>query len=187
MPAPCPSLGSDSGAPGSPPRRQARAPSCQRERSWDTLGGQEAGSVDDASRPGWLPAGHQGPRSPAGTGRGETPFPVPTHPAQALGDLAGAPPQILTACAFLAVPGVGLGQLFWVWKELWWVCEEAMTGLAGPGPLFWPLSTHPTHPCAWSAHGTASPRSGRGRRRDQERHLVRKRRRQPRVWEVPRW
>ena len=59
------------------------------------------------------------PSSPADTATagGEMPRPVPTHPAQALGDLASTPPQILTAWAFLAAPGVGLGELFWVWKE----------------------------------------------------------------------
>ena len=89
----------------------------------------------------------------------------------------------ISSCARGGAGGAILG----LERELWWACEEAMTGLAGPDPLLWPLSTHRTQPCAWSAHGTASPRSGMGRRRGQERRLDRKRSRPPRVWEVPTW
>lgn len=68
----------------------------------------------------------------------ETPRPAPVHPAQALGDLASAPPLAPTARAFLAAPRVGLGELFWVWKEGCGGCEKGgndRVGKAGPPPL----------------------------------------------------
>ena len=72
---------------------------------------------DDANRPGWLPAGCQAPPSPPQVQEEGHACLVPSRPAQALGDLASALPRTPTAWASLAVPRVGLGELFWVWRE----------------------------------------------------------------------
>lgn len=190
MPAPCPSPGSDSGAQAPLPGDGPELCPASKKGAGTPSGVREQGVWDDANRPGWLPDGHRGPQLPrrySNSRRGDAP-PCSYSPCPGFGGSGKhpAPDTHSLGISSCARGGAG-GAILGLERELWWACEEAMTGLAGPDPLLWPLSTHRTQPCAWSAHGTASPRSGMGRRRGQERRLDRKRSRPPRVWEVPTW
>lgn len=108
------------------------------------LAGQEAGCVwEGDNRLGWHPACLPRYR------KAWRPHLAPTHSAQAFGDLASTLPLTATAQAFLAAPDMGpregLGSYFGSAKRAVVGVEEAMTGLAGLGPLLL-APFYPRHP-----------------------------------------
>lgn len=85
----------------------------------------------------------------------------PAHSAQPLGTRRALHPRLPRLGHFQPPqigPRVGLWELFWAWKESCGGRErEAMTGLAGLGPLHLARFHPQTHPCPRSALSLASP------------------------------
>ena len=136
MPAPCPSPGSDSGAQDPLPGDGPELPPASKKGAGTPLGVRKQGVWDDANRPGWLPAGHQGPQLPRRYRRRADAPPCSYSPCPGSGGSGKhpAPDTHSLGISNCAKGGAG-GAILGLERELWWACEGAMTGLAGPDPF----------------------------------------------------